>query len=71
MAAPPTVPDEPGAAVSAPPWNGPVSGVVSFWRLHPGAWSMTRREFPIGIQSFRNIPEQDCYYEDKPPLSGG
>ena len=32
---------------------------------------MTRREFPIGIQSFRNIPEQDCYYEDKPPLSGG
>ena len=28
-------------------------------------WSMTRRHLPIGIQSFRRIREQDCYYVDK------
>ena len=26
---------------------------------------MTRRQLPIGIQSFRRIREQDCYYVDK------
>ena len=28
---------------------------------------MTRRQLPIGIQSFRRIREQDCYYVDKTP----
>ena len=28
---------------------------------------MTRRKLPIGIQSFRRIREQDCYYVDKTP----
>ena len=30
-------------------------------------WSMTRRQLPIGIQSFRRIREKDCYYVDKTP----
>ena len=29
---------------------------------------MTRRLLPIGIQDFRTIREQDCYYVDKTPL---
>ena len=28
---------------------------------------MTRRQLPIGIQSFRRIREQNCYYVDKTP----
>ena len=28
---------------------------------------MTRRQLPIGIQDFRTIREQDCYYVDKTP----
>ncbi|MXY64578.1 MAG: ATP-binding protein [Gammaproteobacteria bacterium] len=28
---------------------------------------MARRQLPIGIQSFRRIREQDCYYVDKTP----
>ena len=28
---------------------------------------MTSRQLPIGIQSFRRIQEQDCYYVDKTP----
>ncbi len=28
---------------------------------------MTRRQLPIGIQSFRRVREQDCYYVDKTP----
>ena len=28
---------------------------------------MTRHQLPIGIQSFRRIREQDCYYVDKTP----
>ena len=28
---------------------------------------MTRRKLPIGLQSFRRIREQDCYYVDKTP----
>ena len=28
---------------------------------------MTRRQLPIGIQSFRRIRDQDCYYVDKTP----
>ena len=28
---------------------------------------MVRRQLPIGIQSFRRIREQDCYYVDKTP----
>ena len=28
---------------------------------------MTRRRLPIGIQTFRKIREQDCYYVDKTP----
>ena len=28
---------------------------------------MNRRQLPIGIQSFRRIREQDCYYVDKTP----
>ncbi len=30
-------------------------------------WTMTRRKLPIGIQDFRTIREQDCYYVDKTP----
>ena len=26
---------------------------------------MTRRRLPIGIQTFRKLREQDCYYVDK------
>ncbi len=29
---------------------------------------MNRRQLPIGIQDFRTIREQDCYYIDKTPL---
>ena len=29
---------------------------------------MTQRQLPIGIQSFRRIREQNCYYVDKTPL---
>ncbi len=29
---------------------------------------MTRRQLPIGIQDFRTIREEDCYYVDKTPL---
>ena len=29
---------------------------------------MRRRQLPIGIQDFRTIREQDCYYVDKTPL---
>ncbi len=28
---------------------------------------MTRRQLPVGIQSFRRVREQDCYYVDKTP----
>ena len=29
---------------------------------------MTRRRLPIGIQDFRTVREEDCYYVDKTPL---
>ena len=29
---------------------------------------MRRRQLPIGIQDFRTLREQDCYYVDKTPL---
>ena len=28
---------------------------------------MTRRRLPIGIQTFRKIREENCYYVDKTP----
>ena len=28
---------------------------------------MTRRRLPLGIQTFRKLREQDCYYVDKTP----
>ena len=37
---------------------------VSFKEIH----TMTLRQLPIGIQSFRRIREQGCYYVDKTPL---
>ena len=36
---------------------------VPFKEIH----TMTHRQLPIGIQSFRRIREQDCYYIDKTP----
>ena len=44
-------------------WSGLISQ-VPFKEIH----TMTHRKLPIGIQSFRRIREQDCYYVDKTPL---
>ncbi len=37
----------------------------------PESGDLKRRRLPIGIQSFRRIREQDCYYVDKTPLIRG
>jgi hypothetical protein len=34
-------------------------------RRHREATAMTRKRLPIGIQTFRKIREDDCYYVDK------
>ncbi|MDR0634562.1 MAG: hypothetical protein LBF91_06240, partial [Azoarcus sp.] len=34
-------------------------------RTHPGAPAMPRKKLPIGIQTFREIREDNCYYVDK------
>ena len=44
-------------------WNGLIFHVPSK-DIH----TMTHRRLPIGIQSFRRIREQGCYYVDKTPL---
>ena len=44
-------------------WNGLISQ-VPFKETH----TMTHRQLPIGIQSFRRIREQNCYYVDKTPM---
>jgi hypothetical protein len=31
--------------------------------------TMTRKKLPIGIQTFRKIREEDCYYGDKTPFA--
>ena len=41
-------------------WNG-LNSKVPFKEIH----TMTHRQLPIGIQDFRTIREQDCYYVDK------
>ncbi len=40
-------------------------------RLNPSGdavrWGVTRRRLPIGMQTFREVREEDCYYVDKTP----
>ena len=52
-----------GVAAGLP--HGPPSRVRFVAQCGAVRWVMVRRRLPIGMQTFRELREQDCYYVDK------